>query len=93
MNGQVPENGLNLENKFSIAIDEFLKTSPKWLKGKLKIVPDHEEDDDEEFHDVDDGGFIDDSYCWRCREFKDQLHLPSIDEPWTSQTLGQFEDT
>eukprot|EP00090_Calanus_glacialis_P045897 TRINITY_DN8771_c0_g1_i1.p1 TRINITY_DN8771_c0_g1~~TRINITY_DN8771_c0_g1_i1.p1 ORF type:complete len:1155 (-),score=284.07 TRINITY_DN8771_c0_g1_i1:295-3714(-) len=88
MNGQVPENGLNLENQFSsIAIDESRDKVPNGLKGKLKIVPDHEDDDDEEFHDVDDGGFIDDSYCGDA-EFKDSVALPSMMSLGPSSDIG-----
>eukprot|EP00092_Neocalanus_flemingeri_P014343 GFUD01015471.1.p1 GENE.GFUD01015471.1~~GFUD01015471.1.p1 ORF type:complete len:1084 (+),score=275.69 GFUD01015471.1:206-3457(+) len=85
--GQALENGHGLEEKLSsIAIEESQEKIPNGLKGKQKIVPDIEEDDDEEFHDVDDGGFIDDSYCGDA-EFKDSVALPSM------MSLGPSSDT
>jgi len=88
LNGQESENGLGLEDKLSsIAIVESQEIVSNGLKGKLKIVPDNEEDDDEEFHDVDDGGFIDDSYCGDA-EFKDSVALPSMMSLGPSSDIG-----
>jgi len=88
MNGKSLTNGQSLENQFSsIAIEESQDKIPNGLKGKLKIVPDHEEDEEEEFHDVDDGGFIDDSYCGDA-EFKDSVALPSMMSLGPSSDIG-----
>lgn len=79
----------NLEDNFSsIAIEESQeKSAINGPKGKLKIVPNNEEDEDEEFHDVDDGGFIDDSYCGD-GEFKDSIALPSMMSLGPSSDIG-----
>jgi len=79
-------NAKNLEDNFSsIAIEESQEKST--IKGKLKIVPNNEEDEDEEFHDVDDGGFIDDSYCGD-GEYKDSVALPSMMSLGPSSDIG-----
>ena len=88
-NGNSTTNKQCLEDNFSsIEIEESQeKTSTNGLKGKLKIVTSNEEDEDEEFHDVDDGGFIDDSYCGDA-EFKDSVALPSMMSLGPSSDIG-----
>merc|ERR1719427_963480 len=88
VNGKEPECTSGVEEKLkTINIEESHETVTNGLKGKLKIVPDHDDEDDEEFHDVDDGGFIDDSYCGDA-EFKDSVALPSMMSLGPSSDFG-----
>jgi len=85
-NGKSPSNKQSLEHNFSTITIEESQEKPSSNGIKSKNVPSNEEDEDEEFHDVDDGGFIDDSYCGDS-EFRDSVALPSM------MSLGPSSDT
>jgi len=79
------KNGSSVEHQMSIiTLQESQDLEGGSTQGQKRLV---KEADDDEFHDVDDGGFIDDSYCGD-GDYRETVALPSMMSMGPSSDIG-----